>query len=103
MFAVIKTGAKQYPVEVGKVLKIEKIDAKEGDKVTFEEVLLFDKGDNKPKVGNPLVKDVKVQAKVLKQGRNDKVLILKHKPKKRYKLKRTHRQPYTQVEILKIG
>lgn len=103
MLAVIKTGAKQYLVKKGDIIKIEKIEAKEGEKVVFDDVLLFDKGDSKPEIGNPGLDGVKVEGKVIKQGKSKKLLVLKHKPKKRYKVKRGHRQPFSEIEITKVG
>ena len=100
MFAVIKTGGKQYKISPEEKLKIEKLDAKEGDKVVFEEVLLVEDGDIK--IGQPLVKGAKVEAEVLKQAKADKVIVFKYKPKKRYQVKRGHRQPFTEVKILGI-
>jgi large subunit ribosomal protein L21 len=101
MLAVIKTGGKQYLVSKGDKLKIEKLDAKEGKSVTFKDVLLVEKAKS-VKVGTPIIKGVKVTGKVLKQDRGEKVTIFKYKPKKRYKVKKGHRQPYTEVEITKI-
>ncbi len=102
MLAVIKTGGKQYLVSPGDKIKIEKLNKKEGSEVTFSEVLLLEK-QKKIEIGDPLVKGAKVTAKVLKQGKGKKVIIFKYKSKKRYHLKKGHRQPFTQVEILKIG
>ena len=102
MLAVIKTGGKQYIVSPGKRIKIEKINVKEGKEVTFKEVLLLDNG-KKVEIGKPLVKNAKIVGKVLKQARAKKVEIFKYKPKKRYKVKRGHRQHYTEVEIIKIA
>jgi len=101
MFAVIKTGGKQYLVSPSDKIKIEKLDIEEGKKITFKEVLLLNKGKT-VKIGTPLVKGTKVEAKVLKQDRAKKVIILKYKAKKRYQVKKGHRQPFTEVEILKI-
>lgn len=101
MLAVIRTGGKQYLVSPGDKIKIEKIEKKEGQEVTFNDVLLVEKR-NKVEIGNPKVKGAKVTAKVLKQGKGKKVIIFKYKPKKRYKVKKGHRQPFTEVEILKI-
>ena len=100
MFAVIKTGGKQYKVSEGDVLDIEKLEKKEGDEVVFEEVLLLE-GDNS-KIGKPNVDGVSVKAKVVEQGREDKKIVYKYKPKKRQRKKKGHRQPYTRVEIKKI-
>jgi len=101
-FAVIKTGGKQYKVSPGQKIKIEKIDAPEGKSVVFDEVLLIEDG-KEIKIGQPFVKSAKVEGKVLKQDRADKVIIFKYKAKKRYQVKRGHRQPYSLVEIEKIS
>ena len=101
MLAIIKTGGKQYLVEPGNKIKIEKIKEKEGKEVTFKGVLLVEK-NKKLEVGTPLVKGAKVIGKVLSQGKGKKVVILKYKPKTRYKVKKGHRQPFTEVEITKI-
>ena len=98
---VIKTGGKQYLVKKGDKIKVEKIDGKEGKEITFKEVLLLVK-DKKVEIGAPLVKNAKVVGKILKQGRGDKVIVFKYKPKKRYKKKAGHRQPFTEVEIKDI-
>jgi large subunit ribosomal protein L21 len=100
-FAIIKTGGKQYKVSPGQKIKIEKIDAQESKGVVFNEVLLIDDGKNVA-IGMPTVKGAKVEGKVLEQGRADKVIIFKYKSKKRYQVKRGHRQPYSLVEITKI-
>jgi large subunit ribosomal protein L21 len=102
MLAVIKTGGKQYKVAPGQKVKIEKIETPVGQEVIFDEVLLVEKS-KKVEVGKPIVEGVKVVGKVLKQDRADKVIVFKYKPKKRYKVKRGHRQPFTEVEIIDIG
>ncbi len=104
MIAVIKTGGKQYLVSAGDKIKVEKLEIEEGKEFTFDEVLLCDKnGDGKDvKIGAPILKDVKVTAKVLSQGKGVKLIIFKYKPKKRYKRKIGHRQTFTEVEILSI-
>ena len=99
--AVIKTGGKQYIVEPGTKLKIEKLDAKEEKEIKFSEVLLLEK-NKKLEIGTPFIKGVKVIGKVLKQGKDKKVIIFKYKAKKRYRKKTGHRQLFTEVEILKI-
>jgi len=99
--AIIKTGGKQYIVSPGKKIKIEKLNIEEGGDVVFDEVLLFQEGDN-VKIGTPLVDGIKVKGKVLVQDKNDKVIVFKYKPKKRYNVKKGHRQPYTEVEIIEI-
>ncbi len=102
MFAVIKTGGKQYIVSEGDKIKIEKLEKKENEEVKFEDVLLFVDDKGSVDIGSPLLKDVSVKGSVIEQGRGDKKIIFKHKPKKRYKVKRGHRQPYTEVEIKEI-
>ncbi len=101
MLAVIKTGGKQYLVSPGAKIKIEKLNVEEGGEVEFPEVLLLEK-NKKLEIGNPLVEGARVIGKVLKQGKDKKVVIFKYKPKKRYKVKKGHRQPITEVEIVKI-
>lgn len=101
MLAVIKTGGKQYLVSPGQKIKIEKIDTKEAKEIVFDEVLLLEKGKSL-EIGTPQVKGAKVVGKVLGQGRGKKVIVFKYKPKTRYKVKKGHRQPYTEIEILKI-
>jgi len=102
MFAVIKTGGKQYMVSAKDKIKIEKIDVEEGKKVVFDEVLLMGNDEKDIEIGNPFIEGAKVNAMVLKQDRAKKVTIFKYKPKKRYQKKQGHRQPYTEVEILDI-
>lgn len=101
MFAVFKTGGKQYLVSPGDKIKIEKIDIEEGKETTFDQVLLLEKGKSL-KIGDPLVKGAKIKAKVLKQDKAKKIVVFKYKPKKRYQKKMGHRQPYTEIEILKL-
>lgn len=99
--AVIKTGGKQYVATPGKKLQIEKIEGREGDSVDFEAILLSDdKGEN-VEIGKPTLTK-KVSAKIIKQFRGKKVMIVKFKSKVRYKRIKGHRQHYTQVEITKI-
>jgi len=101
MFAVIRTGGKQYLVSPGDKIKIEKLDKEEGKEINFTDVLLLEK-NNKLEIGDPKVKGAKVVAKILKQDKAKKIIILKYKPKTRYKKKTGHRQPFTEIEILKI-
>ena len=101
MLAVIKTGGKQYLVSPGEKIKIEKLNKKEGAEVIFNEVLLMEK-NKKVEIGDPQVKGVKVTGKVLKQDKNKKVIIFKYKAKKRYQVKKGHRQPFTEVQIINI-
>ncbi|MGB9743370.1 MAG: 50S ribosomal protein L21 [Minisyncoccales bacterium] len=102
MLAVIKTGSKQYLVTPGQKIKIEKIEGKEGENITFNEVLLLEK-NKKVSIGAPLVEGAKVSGRIVRQGKAKKVIIFKYKPKKRYKVKRGHRQPFTEVEIVEIS
>ena len=101
MYAIIETGGKQYTVEAGDKLRVEKLDAKEGDVVTFDKVV-FVSGDE-PKVGTPYVEGAKVEAKVLAQAKAKKVIVSKYKSKKNERKKNGHRQPYTLVEISGIN
>lgn len=100
--AVIKTGGKQYKIAEGDVVEVEKIAAKEGEKIAFDEVLFV--GDDKSaNVGAPKIAKAKVEGKVLEQKKAKKVTGYKHKPKKRYLKKLGHRQQLTKVEIVKIS
>ena len=101
MYAIIETGGKQYVVEAGDKIRVEKLDVKEGDNVTFDKVL-FVSGDE-PEVGAPYVDGAKVEAKVLAQGKAKKVVVYKYKSKKNERKKNGHRQPYTLVEISGIN
>ena len=98
MLAVIKTGGKQYIVSPGQKIKIEKIDKKEGSEIAFNEVLLLEK-NKKIEIGTPFVKGVKIIGKILKQGKNKKIIVFKFQPTTRYKVKKGHRQQFTEVEI----
>ena len=101
MYAIIMTGGKQYRVQMGDELKVEKLDAEVGSTVTFTDVLAV--GGDSLKVGNPYVEGFAVTAEVLEQGKNDKVIIYKYKAKKDYRRKNGHRQPYTLVKITGLG
>ena len=101
MYAIIESCGKQYKVAQGDVVFFEKLDAEEGKKVTFDKVILVSE-DGKVQVGNPYVKGVKVEGKVVSHGKAKKIIIFKMKPKKNYRRKQGHRQPYTKVEITVI-
>jgi len=101
MLAIIRTGGKQYLVSPGQKIKIEKIEGKEGKEITFKNVLLLEKG-KKLEIGDPLVKKAEVIGKILKQAKGEKIIAFKYRRKTRYKLKKGHRQLFTEVEILKI-
>jgi len=101
MFAVIETGGKQYKVEKGTKLEIEKLPEEAGKTINFDQVLLTS-DDKSTKVGAPFVKGAKVTGKILDHTRGDKIIVIKKKPKKRYQLKQGHRQDLTVVEITEI-
>lgn len=101
MYAIIATGGKQYCVSEGDVIYIEKIDAQVDSTVSFDVLLMGNDGD--VKIGTPVVEGVKVEGKVVGQIRGEKIVVYKYKSKKNYRRKQGHRQPYTKVEITKIG
>lgn len=101
MHAIIVTGGKQYKVAEGDVLYIEKLPVEAGETVKFDEVLAVIDGD-KATFGTPVVEGAKVDASVVKNGKGKKVIVFKYKPKKNYKRKQGHRQPYTKIEITKV-
>ena len=101
MYAVIEACGKQYKVEEKDVVFFEKLDAEEGKKVTFDKVILVS-DDGKVQVGNPYVKGVKVEGKVVAHGKGKKIIVFKMKAKKNERKKQGHRQPYTKVEITSI-
>ena len=101
MYAIIESCGKQYKVAEGDVVFFEKLDAEEGKKVTFDNVILVS-NEGKVQVGNPYVKGVKVEGKVISHGKGKKIIVFKMKPKKNYRRKQGHRQPYTKVEITSI-
>lgn len=98
MYAIIQTGGKQYKVQAGEAVYVEKLDTEAGKKVTFDQVLLVG-GEDETKIGTPLVDGVKVVGTVEKQGREKKIVTYKYKPKKHSHQKKGHRQPYTKVVI----
>lgn len=102
MHAIIVTGGKQYKVTQGDVLYVEKLPAEAGDAVKFDQVLALIDGD-KATFGQPTVDGASVEAKVVKNGKGKKVIVFKYKPKKNYKRKQGHRQPYTKIEITKVN
>ena len=101
MHAIIETGGKQYKVAEGDTLFIEKLPVEAGEAVTFDKVLAVIDGD-KITVGTPVVEGAKVDASVVKNGKGKKVMIFKYNPKKGYRRRQGHRQPYTKVQIEKI-
>jgi len=101
MYAIIETGGKQYKVQEGDVIYIEKLDAAEGEQVTFDQVLAVGSGEGL-KLGEPIVAGATVTGKVEKVGKGKKIIVFKYKPKKNYRRKQGHRQPYSKVTIEKI-
>ena len=97
MKAIFKSGGKQYLVSEGDTVYVEKLDAKEKDIVTFDEVLMVD-----GVVGNPLVKGAKVECEVEKQGKQKKIIVFRYVQKNKYRKKQGHRQPYTKLVVKKI-
>ena len=101
MFAVIRTGGKQYRVQQGDVLEIEKLDEKEGKKIVFKEVLLIEEG-KKVQIGTPLIEKAQVKAEIVENFKDEKIVIFKKKRRKQYKKKQGHRQELTRVKIDEI-
>jgi len=102
-FAVIQTGGKQYKVSVGDTVKIEKLvgEHKEGDKITFDKVLLVDNGRDTT-IGTPFITGAKVEAELVEIGRAKKIIVVKYKPKSRYLIRQGHRQHFFKIKILEI-
>lgn len=101
MYAVVETGGKQYRVVVGQTVDVEKVDGQDGDEVTLDRVLLV-ANDGQVSVGAPLVEGARVLATVERQFKDDKVIVFKFRPKKRYRRKRGHRQLQTRLAIKEI-
>ena len=102
MYAIIKTGGKQYKVSEGVEIIVEKLDVEEGAQVTFDEVLAVVDGEN-VKVGRPKVEGAKVTGTVVKNGKGPKIRIFKYKHKTNYRRRMGHRQPFTKVKIDKVA
>lgn len=102
MHAIIETGGKQYRVAEGDVIYIEKLPVEMGETVTFDKVLAVI-GDDATSFGAPTVEGATVSANVVKNGKSKKIIVFKMKPKKNYRKKQGHRQPYTKVQIAKIS
>ncbi len=102
MYAIIETGGKQYRAEEGRVIRVEKLPAEKGETVTFDRVLLVNKGEDL-QVGKPYIKGCQVEGKVVAAGRGRKIIVYKYKPKKNYRRKQGHRQPYSDVLINSIS
>ncbi|NLK98206.1 50S ribosomal protein L21 [Defluviitalea saccharophila] len=102
MYAIIETGGKQYRVQEGDVIYVEKLGAAAGEKITFDKVLAVSKEDSLS-VGAPFVNNASVSASVVEEGKGKKIIVYKYKPKKGYHKKHGHRQPYTKVKIEAIN
>jgi large subunit ribosomal protein L21 len=102
MYAVIESGGKQYKVSEGTVLKVEKLEATAGDRLSIDKVLMVNDENGNVKVGNPLVNNARVEVEVMEQGREKKVVVFKYKRRKNYRKKQGHRQPFTRIKVLKI-
>ena len=102
MYAVIKSGGKQHRVEPGEVLRVEKLDLAEGDKIEFNEVMMVGDGDD-IQIGAPYVEGGTVSAEVLAHGRGDKITVIKMRRRKHYRRQAGHRQHYTEIKILDIA
>ena len=102
MYAIIVTGGKQYRVEQGDIVYIEKLDQEAGDTVKFDQVLAILDGD-KATFGTPVVEGASVEGKIVKNGKGKKIRVFKYRPKKDSKSLQGHRQPYTKVQIEKIA
>ena len=101
MFAIIETGGKQYKVTQGQKLKVEKLEAKTGSAIQFDKVLLKADGDN-VEIGTPYLAGGFCEAKVLSQGRHEKKIVFRYHSKTRYRKKKGHRQPFTEVEVTRL-
>jgi large subunit ribosomal protein L21 len=102
MYAVIQTGGKQYRVEQGETLRVEKLEGDSGTKFTFDTLLFADDGGN-VRIGQPRVAGVSVDAEIVEQGRGKKITIFKYKRRKAYRRKAGHRQPFTALKITAIN
>ncbi len=98
MYAVVHTGGKQYKVEEGQILRVEKIAGDVGNPVTFDQVLLYSDGEN-IEIGKPTLENVSVKGHIVEQGKSRKIIVFKYKRRKRFRRKQGHRQPFTAVKI----
>jgi len=101
MYAVVATGGKQYKVEEGDILRVEKLAGDVGSEIAFDKVLIFSDGEN-VKIGQPDVDGVTVRGQIVAQGKSKKIIVFKYKRRKRYRRKQGHRQPFTAVRIDRI-
>ena len=98
MYAIVDSGGKQYKVEEGDILKVEKLSGEVGDKISFDKILMFSDGE-KVNIGTPLLEDVMVNGHIVEQGKTKKIIVFKYKRRKRYRRKQGHRQQFTSVKI----
>jgi large subunit ribosomal protein L21 len=98
MYAVVATGGKQYKIQEGDVLRVEKLTGTVGDEVAFDQVLLLGAGED-VRIGQPVIEGAVVKGTIIQQGKSKKILVFKYKRRKRYRRKQGHRQPYTAVKI----
>ncbi|MCP4104772.1 MAG: 50S ribosomal protein L21 [Desulfobacteraceae bacterium] len=102
MYAVVHSGGKQYKVQKGEILRVEKLPGEVGSKVSFGRVLMFSDGEN-VRIGQPVLDDVTVEGHIVEQGKHKKIIVFKYKRRKRYRKKQGHRQQYTAIRIDNIG
>ena len=102
MYAVVHSGGKQYKVQKGEILRVEKLPGEIGSKVSFDKVLMFSDGEN-VRIGQPVLDDVTVEGNIVEQGKYKKIIVFKYKKRKRYRKKQGHRQQYTAIRIESIG
>lgn len=103
MYAVIETGGKQYRLAPGEAVNVEKLTGEVGDRVSLGQVLLVADDEGNVTVGNPFLEGVSIEAEIVVQGRGQKILVFKYKPKANYRRRQGHRQPYTRVRVVEIG
>ncbi|MFV1951108.1 MAG: 50S ribosomal protein L21 [Nitrospinota bacterium] len=102
MFAVIKTGGKQYRVSKGDIIRIEKLTGEVGDEIILDNVLMIGNGED-VRIGNPVVDNARIVTKITRHGQGNKIIVFKHKRRKNYRKKQGHRQLFTEVKITEIG
>jgi large subunit ribosomal protein L21 len=98
MYAIVNTGGKQYKIQQGDILRVEKIPGEIGSSVSFDKVLMFSDGDN-VSIGRPVLDNVAVKGHIIEQGKAKKIIVFKYKRRKRYRRKQGHRQQYTAIKI----
>ena len=98
MYAIVDSGGKQYKVQEGEILKVEKLSGEVGNKVSFDKILMFSDGEN-VNIGTPILEDVAVNGHIVEQGKAKKIIVFKYKRRKRYRRKRGHRKQFTAVKI----